>query len=399
MRINRQRSNLRFRQPPRRGGYLTFLIVLGLVAGGAFLARDWLARWLIINQPWLEADLSAGEAAFLRGDLDAAIEMARSQLLNDPTHGEWLSLLVRALVYRSYVDYDGQIDRATALQYTTAALATATRDLDVIAAHAYALQASQQSREASQFALRVIERHRDHIGARLALSLAYRSQGLFEASLREARYALPLAEQMGSGLWQMEAWRAIAIAQSDLGRYQEALDAIDQGLAFSRRLIPLHFERALYALQIGNTDAATVAYFQVVAFDDQNAKARLRLCELSSSLRERDAAIRYCTELTQLAPAWSEAWYQLGREHYLRGDFTQAQQAMNRCTTLQQVQNVPISERRLECWYIQGQAAEVRGDCEGLMATYTEFQAMVATANLPQTWVYPPEGPPICATE
>ena len=47
--------------------------------------------------------------------------------------------------------------------------------------------------------------------------------------------------------------------------------------------------------------------------------------------------------------------------------------AARRCRCMQ---NVPISERRFECWYIQGQAAEIRGDCESLIAIYNEFRAI-----------------------
>ncbi len=60
------------------------------------------------------------------------------------------------------------------------------------------------------------------------------------------------------------------------------------------------------------------------------------------------------------------------------------------------MQGIPIEERRLECWYLQGQAAEIRGDCPALLATYNEFRAMALNANISQTWAYPPEGPPGC---
>src|SRR5690606_4115963 len=98
------------------------------------------------------------------------------------------------------------------------------------------------------------------------------------------------------------------------------------------------------------------------------------------------------------APSWADGWYQLGREHFLQGDFAAAQQNLHRCSSLQVMQNVPVSERRFECWYLQGQAAQILGDCEALIATYNEFRSMAATEEIQQTWVYPPEGPPGCVT-
>jgi hypothetical protein len=62
------------------------------------------------------------------------------------------------------------------------------------------------------------------------------------------------------------------------------------------------------------------------------------------------------------------------------------------------MQNVPVTDRKFECWYLQGQAAEILGDCPNLIATYNEFRAMAAEAPIQQTWLYPPEGPPGCAT-
>ena len=136
----------------------------------------------------------------------------------------------------------------------------------------------------------------------------------------------------------------------------------------------------------------------MLALDPNNVKARFRLCELSSILREHDSATNYCEQVTQLAPTWADGWYQLGREYFLQGNFALAQPSLHRCSTLQVEQGVPVSERRFECWYLQGQAAEIQGDCVGLLMTYNEYRVMASTSGLTQTWIYPPEGPPLCVT-
>jgi hypothetical protein len=83
-------------------------------------------------------------------------------------------------------------------------------------------------------------------------------------------------------------------------------------------------------------------------------------------------------------------------EYFLQGQFDDAQSALNRCSTLQVMQGVPVEARRFECWYIQGQAAEILGDCPSLTALYNEFRAMTADQSIQQRWTYPPEGPPMC---
>ncbi|HEX2909039.1 MAG TPA: tetratricopeptide repeat protein, partial [Phototrophicaceae bacterium] len=227
--------------------------------------------------------------------------------------------------------------------------------------------------------------------ARIAMALAYGSVGSFEIALRESMQAA------ANPTWQLESQRALAISYSDMGDYKSAIAAIEKAIEINPRLVPLYFERALYAMQLGDADAATAAYFQVMVYDAENVKARLRLCELSSLLREHEAAIDYCTQVTQRAPSYADAWYQLGLEHFLMGDFKAAQETLHHCSALQVMQKVPISERRFECWYLQGQAAEILGDCPALLATYNEFRSMAASQEVQQTWTYPPEGPPRCA--
>jgi tetratricopeptide (TPR) repeat protein len=396
MRIQRQQSHLTFRRRQRRGGCLPLVAVAGIMALVALLVREFGDISLpVLQQP---VNLQRGVAAFGSGDLDQAIEVAESIYEGNLTNTPALTLLVRALIYRSYADYDRSSDRKSALELTTEAMGRNPGNTEVMGLHAWTLQVNDLSDEASRLALRVIERSPTNLPARLALSLAYGRQGIFEAALREAKRAVELADTTASD-WGMDARRVLAIAYSDLGRYDEAIKAVRAAIDLHKTLAPLYFERALYALQIGDNDAATAAYFSVLSFDDENVKARLRLCELSSTMRERTAAVQYCNEVTQRAPGWSDGWYYLGREYFLQGDFKGAQDALHRCSTLQVLQEVPVEQRRFECWYIQGQAAEIVGDCEALLSTYNEFRTMSAGQNLTQTWVYPPEGPPGCTPE
>jgi tetratricopeptide (TPR) repeat protein len=351
---------------------------------------NWLGQRLHLPLTRSSGDLQAAQDAFARGDLDGTITLAREVVDASPDDAAAVQLLARALIYRSYSDYNRAIDRQSALEVTTEALSRAPKEPNLQAIHAYALQAAGQPVEAARVAERVLQSQPDNVIARVALSLSYGSVGSFEIALRESLRAV---ESAGQSDWMMDAQRAVAISYSDLGDYPNAIKAAEKAILLNSRLIPLYFERALYALQVGDANAATVAYFRVLAYDPENVKVRLRMCELSSTMREREAAIRYCSEVTTLAPEWSEGWYQLGREYFLQGDFSVAQSHFNRCSSLQVMQNVPIDERRFECWYLQGQAAEIVGDCDSLIAIYNEFRAMTSNSPVKQTWSYPPEGP------
>jgi tetratricopeptide (TPR) repeat protein len=365
---------------------------VGIAFGVALTSWNWLeARLtLLVTPDRSDADLEAVSDAFNNGDLDSAIAAARSIWAAQPDNVEVLIWLARSLIYRSYSDYDRGIDREVALQITTDAYSRMPDSADVLAIHAFALQANGQAVRAARVAEEALALEPGHGLAQIARGLAYGSAGAFDVSLRETQTAA------SGGVWQVDAQRALAISYSDLGQYREAIEAVDGAIALNERLLALHFERALYALQLGDTDRATAAYFRVLAYDPTNVKARLRLCEVSSMLREQDSALRYCQEVTQLAPTWSDGWHRLGREYFLQGNFRAARESLGRCSSLQVMMGAPIAERQFECWYLQGQAAEILGDCDTLLATYNEFRAMAAEADLPQTWTYPPEGPAIC---
>jgi tetratricopeptide (TPR) repeat protein len=369
------------------------VILLGLLAGVTSISWNWIGQWLgaAVSRQSGDDLMAAARQAFDDGDLDKAIELSRQVLAAQPTHAEAVVLLARALVFRSYSDYDRAVDRDLALETTTEALETLPDHVDVLAAHAFALQAAGRPAESAEVARRALGLDPDHALARTALALAYGGVGSFEIALRENLQASQ------SNRWRLDTQRALAVSYSDLGDYENALGAVDRAISLNTRLIPLYFERALYALQLGDANAATAAYFQVLVYDPENVKAHLRLCELSSLLRERDSAVRYCQRVTELAPSWADGWYQLGREYFLQGNFRLAQEHLHHCSSLQVMQDVPPSERRFECWYLQGQAAEILGDCESLLATYNEFRAMSVDPAVQQTWTYPPEGPPGCA--
>jgi tetratricopeptide (TPR) repeat protein len=383
MQIHRYNSRLSYRRRRRRGGCMPFIVMIGVLLGVGALSWNWLTGTLttaLQPAPASSDRLASARAAFNRGDLDATVTLAREALLSEtrvtPAYVETINLLARALVYRSYADYNRAADRQSAVELTGEALSKSPGNTDLLAIHAFTLGAVQNVAAAAETAERALEKSPNHPLARTALALAYGGAGSYEIALRESQRAVEAEPTL-------DALRALAIAQSDMGRYTDALATVGRAITAHPRLTPLYFERALYALQISDVDAATEAYFYVLTLDENNVKVRLRLCELSSTMRERESAIRYCSEVTRLAPAWADGWYRLGREYFLQGNFEAAQSHLNQCSRLQVLQDVPVTERRFECWYLQGQAAEIR--------------EMAADSTVRQTWTYPPEGPPGCA--
>lgn len=392
MRIHRDQSRLSFRrQRRRRSSGLSMVVVLGVLVGTVVVSWNWLGQRLMFGSaPVIGNALGMAQAAFEQGKLDDAVRYAQQALAQDPMNNDALIVLARSLIYRSYSEYDRAVDRDSALELTTEALGRSPNDAKVLAIQAYALQSLGKVADSAKTAEDALRLDPNNGLARVALALAYGGAGSFEIALRESRQVAETTE------WRLEGQRAMAISYGDLGDYKQAIESVERAISLNRFLVPLYFERALYAMQIGDADAATAAYFQVLTYNPDNVKARLRLCELSSLLRERDAAVKYCQEVTVRAPSFADGWYQLGMEYFLQGNFKAAQDSLHRCSSLQVMQNVPPGQRKFECWYVQGQAAEILGDCPNLLATYNEFRAMAKDASVQQTWTYPPEGPPSC---
>lgn len=394
MRIQRDRSRLSFRrQRRRRSSGLSMMVVTGVLLGVVVMSWNWLGSRLAFgSQPAKNDFLGMAQEAFARGNLSDAVRYAQQAIEQDKKNDDALVLLVRSLIYRSYSELERSVDRDSALELASEALVLDPKNPHLLAIQAYALQSVGRVADSAKVAEEALRLAPDDGLARVALAMAYGGAGNFEIALRESQQVAQTTD------WQLEGQRAMAISYRDLGDYKAAIEAVEKAISLNKYLAPLYFERALYAMQLGDADSATAAYFQVLTYHPDNVKARLRLCELSSLLRERDAAVQYCHEVTDRAPSYAMGWYQLGMEYFLQGNFKAAQESLHRCSSLQVMQDVPPSERRFECWYVQGQAAEILGDCPNLLATYNEFRAMAKDIAVQQTWTYPPEGPPGCSS-
>lgn len=378
------------RRGRRRSGCTPLTLLTGALAGLLVIAFGWLAGLVMPAPQPAVVGLDSVRRAFDSGDLDAAVDAAEKALAASPGQPDAVLMLVRSLIYRSYSDWDRASDRQRALEIATSAASRAPNNPDAQSALAFALHAVGRPLEAFKAAEIALRADPTHTFARVVYGLSYAGAGSFDRGIVQVQQAVKADD------FRIDALRALAVIQSDTGRYRDAAQTIDQAIALNWGLIPLHFERALYALQIGDAGAANTSYLRVLAIDSENVKARLRMCELHSTLREHEQATRLCSEVTTRAPDWADGWHRLGREYFLQGDFPAAQHALHRCSTLQTLQNVPLASRTFECWYLQGQAAELNGDCPALIATYAEFRLMALAGGLSQTWVYPPEGPPGC---
>ena len=196
----------------------------------------------------------------------------------------------------------------------------------------------------------------------------------------------------------IDALRALAITYSDTGSYDEAIRTVEQAIAAQRQSGHAVFRAG--AVRAANRryrlgDSRLFRSADPRRQQRQGAAAAVRTFQPDARARSGDPILSGSDGArAKLVGRLVSAGHGI---FSCRAISKQAQDDLHRCSTLQVLQNVPIPERRFECWYIQGQAAEIRGDCPSLIATYNEFRAMAADDQIEQSWTYPPEGPPGCA--
>ncbi|MCS7070595.1 MAG: hypothetical protein NZM00_03760, partial [Anaerolinea sp.] len=259
MRIHR--PSARFpRTAQRRSGCGAFMLLTLLVCGVSFLT------WRLLDRqrtpPGATSDAFAdASAAYARGDLDSAIASARRVLMTQAGRIDAGQILVRALIYRSYAEINRTRDRDLALAAAADLRARLPSHAEALALHAFALQAAGDPYTAADTAQQALEVAPNDALARTALALAYSMVGAHEAALQQSAQAVRDAADIPT---RIDALRALAIAHRDRGDYAQAVALIDSALQLNDRLLALHFERAAYAMQLGDTNAATVSYYQVL---------------------------------------------------------------------------------------------------------------------------------------
>src|SRR5688500_17236159 len=238
------------RRGRRRSGCTPLTLVTGALAGLLVIAFGWLAGIIMPPPQPAVVDLESVRRAFDSGDLDTAVDAAEKALAASPGQPDAVLMLVRSLIYRSYTDWNRTSDRQRALEIATAAASRAPSNPDAQSALAFARHAAGRPLEAFNAAASALRADPAHTFARVVHGLADAGAGSCDRGIVQVQQAVKADD------FNVDALRALAVIQSDTGRYRDAAQTIDQAITLNWGLIPLHFERALYALQIGDAGAA-----------------------------------------------------------------------------------------------------------------------------------------------
>jgi ABC-type polysaccharide/polyol phosphate export permease/Flp pilus assembly protein TadD len=217
-------------------------------------------RLLSIRPYWAAGHRHASGSFAAAGRLDLAVSHGRKASDLDPQSLEF------AFHAACLLETVGQ--PAQAVDYFMRAVTLDPADASVLRHLSASLLALDQSEQAVAFALRAIELEpSDRLNALHATELLLRTNRFDEASA----IILDVVEtQRGDPV----AFRLLSATHMLRGLIEEALDAIDRGLALSPETAEYHLHRANLLYRLGRLDEAAEAFGRAAAIDPSNPDAK-----------------------------------------------------------------------------------------------------------------------------
>ncbi len=368
MYIRRDKSNLHFGRQAHRRGNTTFLVIWAVIMLG-LLGVIWrfnnVQHWVLAQvgtaptaTPDAVTQAQLGERAYLRGDIEAAIQYYGDAARMMPDNIDLLFEYGRMLVYRSYAGRS-YFDRAEkALEVAEQAMAVDDENPRALALYSLALLSNDRSEEAIAAGLRAVQLAPQYAEARAYLAMAYRGAGRPNQAFTAANEAVNLDPN------SLDARRALAMSLAYVGEYNAAVQQYERAIQIHPYFDALYFELALYYIAQENYDAAIAAYDMVLSNEPDNVKAYTRKCELYFRIRDDAQAQEACEQALELDDTYPEAWRQLGMVQYTKRNYEGSIESFETCARLQEEQGVPLADREIQCYYIRGLAWALLARCD-----------------------------------
>lgn len=369
MYIRRDKSNLHFgSQRRRRGsGLLIYVWVFTIVIiAGVILRFNSVQSWVlagVAGAPTATQDAvtlaQLGERAYLSGDVERAIQFYGRASELAPSNIDIMFEYARMLVYRSYAGRQYRFRAGEALEVAQRAVEADPDNARAQAVLCLGLLENGRSEEAISAGLRSVQlSNQTYAEAYAYLSMAYRGAGRPTQAFEAAEKAVQLDPN------SLDARRAFALSLAFVGAFDAAVQQYERAIQIHPRFDALYFELAVYYKAQNNYDAAIAAYDQVLVMEPDNVKAYTRKCETYFTMREDQPAQEACEQAILLDPTYPEAHRQLGMVMYTRRNYEGAIEEFATCTELSVEQNIPVAEREIQCWYIQGLAQSLLARCD-----------------------------------
>lgn len=366
MQIKRDYTKPLFRDHRRKRGtwrwillYVLFITAVLFFVDSRFSELQWMALDMVGQAPpptpFASELATQGMNLFMGGDIEGARDYFRRAVMQQPRNVDYLYEYGRVLIELG-VDEPQYYQEAIVIgEQAINANADDPRGY-VIKARATDLGGDPAN--AVPIAQAGLQRDQRFAPLHVALSSAYRQIDRYDVAIDAAERAIELDPLDPS------ARRVYALALIWVGRFEEALDQLEQAVALNPNLASPYFELASMYRTLAARDPnggldyfalAIATYEQVLALQPQNAKAYLRLCETFTAIGEHRRAQGYCDDALTINPQYPQAWRALGQTRYPQRNYEGAIEAFQQC--------VALGSQEIECYYLRGLSHYYLGEC------------------------------------
>jgi tetratricopeptide (TPR) repeat protein len=197
-----------------------------------------------------------------------------------------------------------------------------------------------------------------------ALAIAYTNIGRYQEALQRGDLAVRIDPTDSS------ARRALSYPLIYTGRYTEAITELEQAIAINPNVAAPYFELASLYRRINNEEMAVAIYQRVLEIEPDNARAYLRMCETYAAVGQFQIAEGYCDTALDIDINYASAHRIRGQLRYSRRNYEGAIEEFQEC--------IRLGSDEIECWYLRGLAHYALGQCPDAWNTLTDALSRVA---------------------
>jgi tetratricopeptide (TPR) repeat protein len=291
--------------------------------------------------PFASTRAEEGQALYLQGDIEGAEAFYAMAVQQQPDNVDYLYEYGKILV---------ELDRtAEAETLGRRIMLLAPNDPRGYALAANALMWSDPAR-AIPLATAGIELGIPFAPLNGALAIAYTQLSRVQEALQRGDLAIRQDPMDAS------VRRAYSYPLTYVGRYNEAIEQLEEAIAINPNITAPYFELASLYRRINQDEMAVAIYDRLIEMNPNEERAFLRKCETYAAVGLFQEGEPFCETALEIDPQYADAYRMQGQLRYARRNYEGAIESFNTC--------IALGSDRIECYYLRGLAHYFLDQCD-----------------------------------